>query len=132
VSGRASTASIEITHCDGRKETFSFAPGSYTVGRIQCDITVTDDRNLSRSHAKLEILHKAVRLEDLGSACGTFDANGLRIEQPYTMRAGDCLVLGRTKLQILSVAEVVPGCSDSSAMTQPELELDLSENEALR
>lgn len=123
-----STASIEVTHCDGGKERFSLPPGSYTVGRIKADVTLAGDRNVSRLHAKLEVLHKAVRLQDLDSTYGTFDSSGARVEEPYTMRVGDWLMLGRTKLQVTAVAELaVAGSSASTAMTQPELELDLGD-----
>lgn len=123
-----SAATIEVTHCDGSKEQFSLPPGSYTVGRIRADVTLAGDRNVSRLHAQLEVLHKAVRLQDLDSTYGTFDSSGARVEEPYTMRAGDWLMLGRTKLEIIAVAEIaVAGSSPATAMTQPELELDLGD-----
>jgi hypothetical protein len=103
-------------------------PGSYSVGRTNCDLLLTGDRNVSRRHATLDVSHKLVRLTDLNSSCGTFDPSGARVEEPYSMCAGDWVVLGRTKLRVVSVAEISEATGrSSSAMTQPELELDLGD-----
>jgi pSer/pThr/pTyr-binding forkhead associated (FHA) protein len=123
----ASAALIEIVHCDGRRETFALRPGNHTVGRADSDLTLRGDRNLSRSHARLEVSHKLVRVHDLGSSCGTFEPNGERITSPHSMRKGDWVVLGRTELHVLALAELVAVAESAAAMTQPELELELGE-----
>jgi predicted component of type VI protein secretion system len=127
----ASAALIEIVHCDGRRETFSLQPGSHTIGRANCDLTLLGDRNLSRQHARIEVQHKLIRVHDLSSTCGTFEPNGERIRAPHPLRRGDWIVLGRTQLHVLSLAEVVAIAESAAAMTQPELELDLGEAQTI-
>jgi pSer/pThr/pTyr-binding forkhead associated (FHA) protein len=119
---------IDIVHCDGRKEQVALLPGSYTVGRMHADLTLAGDRNLSRRHAQLDILHKVVRIHDLGSTCGTFDASGVRVEAPHALRSGDWVRLGRTQLHVAQVAQIAAtDASSATALTNPELDLDLGD-----
>jgi pSer/pThr/pTyr-binding forkhead associated (FHA) protein len=71
-----------------------------TVGRGEGNtIVLTQDRQVSRNHARISAEGDFLRLEDLGSANGTF-LNGERVQQPETITAGDEVKIGGTALRV--------------------------------
>lgn len=71
---------------------------SNTIGRSpDCEIQFTED-NISRKHARLDIIGGALRITDMGSANGCL-VNNTKITSAYA-RPGDILKIGQTELSI--------------------------------
>ncbi len=71
-----------------------------TIGRGEANtIVLSQDRQVSRHHARLTPEGDFLRLEDLGSANGTF-LNGQRLQRPETVTAGDEIRIGSTLLRV--------------------------------
>jgi pSer/pThr/pTyr-binding forkhead associated (FHA) protein len=82
----------------GAQQIFSLAGlGAVTIGRgASCDLVVSDDREVSRTHAELALVGGDWTLTDDGlSRNGTF-VNGARITQRKRLAAGDQLRFGNT------------------------------------
>jgi len=103
-----STATIRITHPDGRSEERTLVAGSYDIGR-EAGQLVLPDPNVSARHARLEIQSGRVVLVDLGSSNGSYAANGERLSGPHTLEPGQPLRLGGTTLTLLSTSGAALG-----------------------
>ena len=93
--------------------------GSMTIGRNNdCDICIATDE-ISRHHAKLQVVPSGVMVEDLGSANGTF-VNNQRVHGSVLMKANDELRLDTVRFLMVSpTAEAHPpasvaGCHDGA------------------
>ncbi len=88
--------------------------GSLTIGRNpDCDIPIVSDE-ISRHHAKLQVVPGGVMVEDLGSANGTF-INNQRVHGSTLMKANDELRLDTVRFLLVSpTAEPHP-----TPVTQP-------------
>jgi len=76
-----------------------------TVGRGDDNtIVLSQDRQVSRHHARVSVAGDSLRLEDLGSANGTF-LNGERVKDAQTIGPGDEVRIGGT---VLSVERLAP------------------------
>lgn len=83
--------------------------GALTMGRSsECDIAVASDE-ISRHHAKLQVVPDGVMVEDLGSANGTF-VNNQRVHGASLMKPGDELRLDTVRFMLMS-----PGMDTSAA-----------------
>lgn len=71
-------------------------PASAVLGREQCDLTFPDG-DVSRRHARITCDGERCRIEDLGSANGTW-VNGQRLVAPHTLAEGDRIHLGPSTL----------------------------------
>jgi pSer/pThr/pTyr-binding forkhead associated (FHA) protein len=86
--------------------------GSMTVGRsTECDICIPGDE-VSRQHARLQVMPDGVAIEDLGSANGTFIA-GKRVHQGM-LKAGEELRLDTVRFLLVS-----PSLEGQAAQTKP-------------
>lgn len=75
--------------------------GSMTVGRnSDCDICIPTDE-ISRHHAKLQVVPDGVMVEDLGSANGTF-ANNQRVHGSTLLKAGEELRFDTVRFLLMS------------------------------
>ncbi len=84
--------------------------GSMSIGRhSECDICVPTDE-VSRKHAKLQVMADGVMVEDLGSANGTFVA-GKRLQRPELMKGGDELRLDTIRFMLMSPGMEVPSAA---------------------
>ncbi|MBS0558000.1 MAG: FHA domain-containing protein [Proteobacteria bacterium] len=79
--------------------------GTLTLGRSsECDVAIPSDE-ISRHHAKLQVVPDGVLVEDMGSANGTF-VNNQRVHGSTLMKHGDELRLDTVRFQLMSpVAE---------------------------
>jgi pSer/pThr/pTyr-binding forkhead associated (FHA) protein len=75
------------------------------IGRAEADLVVDDDE-ASRRHARVRLVADQVVLEDLGSTNGTW-VNGVRIDRPTPIDAGDVVRIGETTLALEIVGHVV-------------------------
>jgi len=77
--------------------------GTLTLGRsAECDISIASDE-ISRHHAKLQVVPDGVMVEDMGSANGTF-VNNQRVHGSTLMRHGDELRLDTVRFMLMSPA----------------------------
>ena len=71
------------------------------IGRgTEADIRIPD-RSISRIHARLEPTPDGLKLEDLGSANGTF-VNDVRIDGPAFISVGDTLMIGSVGMRVVA------------------------------
>jgi pSer/pThr/pTyr-binding forkhead associated (FHA) protein len=86
--------------------------GTMTVGRhSDCDVSIPSEE-ISRHHAKLQVLPDGVAVEDLGSANGTF-INGKRVHQGM-LKPGEELRLDTVRFLL-----VAPGMEAQAAQAKP-------------
>jgi hypothetical protein len=64
-----------------------------TMGRLEDNSIMVEDRLASRRHAMLERQHGQYAIRDVGSRNGTF-VNGERISEPLVLRDGDEIQIG--------------------------------------
>ena len=82
--------------------------GTLTLGRsTECDISIPTDE-ISRHHAKLQVVPDGVMVEDLGSANGTF-VNNQRVHGGTLMRPGDELRLDTVRFMLMSPEQMASG-----------------------
>ncbi len=87
--------------------------GGLTLGRsAECDIAIPSDE-ISRHHAKLQLVADGVMVEDMGSANGTF-VNNQRVHGATLMRHGDELRLDTVRFMLMS-----PAAEAASAAQRP-------------
>jgi hypothetical protein len=90
---RQSTAVVAVG--DDRVE---IGPAGAVLGRSrECDVVLADP-NVSRRHAEIRPRGGAWAVADLGSTNGV-SVNGLRVEQPRVLSAGDEIELGTTRVR---------------------------------
>jgi pSer/pThr/pTyr-binding forkhead associated (FHA) protein len=93
--------------------------GSMTIGRNNdCDICIATDE-ISRLHAKLQVVPSGVMVEDLGSANGTF-VNNQRVHGSVLMKASDELRLDTVRFLLVSpTMEAHPAPAAPAAASTP-------------
>lgn len=70
------------------------------LGRAgHCDLSLSDDVEVSSQHALLQLTNGKLTVRDLHSTNGTL-VNGVPINNDYPLRSGDLLLLGRTELRV--------------------------------
>jgi pSer/pThr/pTyr-binding forkhead associated (FHA) protein len=91
--------------------------GAMTIGRNNdCDICIPTDE-ISRHHAKLQVVPSGVMVEDLGSANGTF-VNNQRVHGSVLMKANDELRLDTVRFLMVSpTAEAHPPATVPAAVS---------------
>jgi len=88
--------------------------GTLTLGRsAECDIAIPSDE-ISRHHAKLQVVPDGVMVEDMGSANGTF-VNNQRVHGTVLMRHGDELRLDTVRFLLMSPAAEAAAAAQRSA-----------------
>jgi len=84
----------------GKKKTAKLPLGITTIGRSDsCGITL-EDKQVSRSHAKVEVTEATAILSDLGSGHGT-RVNHQQLTGRIVLKNGDSISMGKTKLKFL-------------------------------
>jgi len=130
--------SMEVIQGTDKGRVFRLDEDEQIVGRESPTVPLTDS-TVSRQHARLSHRNGTWMIEDLGSVNGTF-LNGLRVNKPLPMSAGDQIRVGRTLLvfgsgaaaaapldvdengQFLeaSITATVPASGDSVIIPTPE------------
>jgi len=89
--------------------------GAIMIGRSNdCDVCIPSDE-ISRHHAKLQVVPDGVMAEDLGSANGTF-VNNQRVHGSVLMKPGDELRLDTVRFMLMSpTMEVHPPAAAAAA-----------------
>jgi predicted component of type VI protein secretion system len=104
---------LVIEDADGTRSVVPFSGGELTVGRAaEGNAFRLADRNVSRHHARFQLVNGAASVEDLGSLGGT-RVNGERIGGRRRLREGDLVEIGDYDLAVVAdegLAEVAgPG-----------------------
>ena len=97
--------------------------GTLTLGRsAECDISIASDE-ISRHHAKLQVVPDGVMVEDLGSANGTF-INNQRVHGGTLMKPGDELRLDTIRFMLMSPEQMqsssTPPRSEAPTVVVPQ------------
>jgi hypothetical protein len=88
-----------LTDARGREFQIDLDGGEATIGRLaSCELVLSDDPNVSRRHARVQLRSVSVVVTDLGSTNGTM-LNGKLITEAE-LREGDVLGIGRTQLTV--------------------------------
>ena len=88
--------------------------GTLILGRsAECDIAIPSDE-ISRHHAKLQVVPDGVMVEDMGSANGTF-VNNQRVHGTVLMKHGDELRLDTVRFLLMSPAAETAAAAQRSA-----------------
>jgi hypothetical protein len=70
------------------------------IGRASdCDIALTEDKEVSRNHCEMTLADEKIRIADLGSKNGTL-VNGVPITGTYQLQADDLILVGKTELRL--------------------------------
>ncbi len=72
--------------------------GEVVLGRTNADITI-EDPLISRRHAVVRAVDKALEIEDLGSLNGTV-VNSEKLEAPRRLEPGDVIMVGATTIEV--------------------------------
>jgi pSer/pThr/pTyr-binding forkhead associated (FHA) protein len=73
------------------------------IGRAaNCDIALTEDKEVSRNHCELTIEDEVIRIADLGSKNGTL-VNGVPISGAHQLKHDDIILVGKTELRVAIV-----------------------------
>ncbi len=104
--------SVVVTEKGGSQRKIDFEEESILIGRVQGNQIILPMGNVSKRHAKLEIVNKEFVLTDLGSTNGTY-INGRRVNEPTYVGTKDKIYIGDFILgleggEISKVAEVPP------------------------
>jgi serine/threonine protein kinase len=105
-------------HLDG--STFKLKEATFTIGRANAELNISDDKGISRQHARITFENGSFFLKDLNSSNGTY-LNGKRIQadEPVEILFGSWITVGQTTLRFMQ--EKLPDI--------PDLEgLDLGDN----
>jgi hypothetical protein len=114
------TATIRIAHADGRVGELDLPFGSYDVGRDRGYI-VLGDAHCSSVHARLHVHPAGVTVTDLGSANGTFDADGGRVTGPTSMQLDRPIRLGGSEVSLIRFLAPSGGTVLASGGSAPAL-----------
>ena len=80
------------------------SPRSVSIGRVApCELVITDDPDLSRSHARIFWDNSVWMLEDLNSSNGTFIGEfqtARRVSAPAAIKDGGIFRVGLTRLRL--------------------------------
>lgn len=86
-------------------------PRSVTFGRLAtCGVSLPDDPDVSRQHARVTWRDGAWWLEDAGSSNGTFlgeFAAAVRVTAPTRVSVGEIFRVGRTRFRVESSSKEV-------------------------
>ncbi len=92
--------------------------GTLMVGRSNdCGICIPTDE-ISRHHAKLQVVPDGVMVEDMGSANGTF-VNNQRVHAGTLLKAGDELRMDTVRFLLMSPGMDAPAVAAAAARTEP-------------
>jgi DNA-binding winged helix-turn-helix (wHTH) protein len=84
-------------------EEFPLGPGANVIGRDPNAAVVINAPDVSRHHARLNVIGGLITLEDLGSKNGTFVA-GAPVTGPVKVTVHDEIAIGRTKIRLRELA----------------------------
>ena len=101
------------------------------LGNLPSSHIRIDDEAVARMHAVVEVVgEKEVKLIDLGSPAGT-TLNGHKIEKFATLKDGDVMTLGNTRIQA-QISNINTRAAAPVAAAQPQIDAHMAERLPLR
>ena len=95
---------LEVDQPDIPRRRVELGPGSITVGRASdCELQLRD-ATVSQRHARIVVEADSATLVDLSSGNGAL-VNGRRVAARWVLRAGDRVLLGACRLEVLEAPE---------------------------
>jgi adenylate cyclase len=108
--------SLNLITNDGRSLNFPISKDKITIGRGEdCDLTLTSDKTVSRSHAQIEKTEEGYLLTDLGSYNRT--KVNEKLVQSVLLKHNDKIRIGRTNLIFLTKKKESASPEDSLVLT---------------
>ncbi|UCG65085.1 MAG: FHA domain-containing protein [Deltaproteobacteria bacterium] len=108
--------SLNLITNDGRSLNFPISKDKITIGRSEdCDLTLTSDKTVSRSHAQIEKIKEGYLLTDLGSYNRT--KVNEKLVQSVLLKHNDKIRIGRTNLIFLTKKKESASPEDSLVLT---------------
>jgi pSer/pThr/pTyr-binding forkhead associated (FHA) protein/uncharacterized membrane protein len=120
---------LSIEDDQGNKTVVSLVRDEYTIGRAEENTVRLTERNISRSHAKLQRNGSGWIIEDLASYNGCF-VNGVRVSDPQGLEHGDLVQLGDYRLEIVD-EQVAQGAFKATVPSVPKAHALLSQPDRL-
>ena len=122
--------SLNLITNDGRSLNFPISKDKITIGRSEdCDLTLTSDRTVSRSHAQIEKIKEGYLLTDLGSYNRT--KVNEKLVQSVLLKHNDKIRIGRTNLIFLTKKKKSASPEDSLVLTT-DSDYEKEHNQILR
>ncbi|NOQ96146.1 MAG: FHA domain-containing protein [Desulfobacterales bacterium] len=122
--------SINLITNDGRSLNFPISKDKITIGRGEdCDLTLTSDKTVSRSHARIEKIKEGYLLTDLGSYNRT--KVNEKLVQSVLLKHNDKIRIGRTNLIFLTKKKKSASPEDSLVLTT-DSDYEKEHNQILR
>ena len=122
--------SLNLITNDGRSLNFPISKNKITIGRSEdCDLTLTSDKTVSRSHARIEKTKKGYLLTDLGSYNRT--KVNEKLVASVLLKHNDKIRIGRTNLIFLAKKKESASPEDSLVLTT-DTDYEKEHNQILR
>jgi len=122
--------SLNLITNDGRSLNFPISKDKITIGRSEdCDLTLTSDKTVSRSHAQIEKIKEGYLLTDLGSYNRT--KVNEKLVQSVLLKHNDKIRIGRTNLIFLTKKKKSASPEDSLVLTT-DSDYEKEHNQILR
>ena len=122
--------SLNLITNDGRSLNFPISKDKITIGRGEdCDLTLTSDKTVSRSHARIEKTKKGYLLTDLGSYNRT--KVNEKLVASVLLKHNDKIRIGRTNLIFLTKKKKSASPEDSLVLTT-DSDYEKEHNQILR
>lgn len=122
--------SLNLITNDGRSLNFPISKDKITIGRGEdCDLTLTSDKTVSRSHARIEKIKEGYLLTDLGSYNRT--KVNEKLVQSVLLKHNDKIRIGRTNLIFLTKKKKSASPEDSLVLTT-DSDYEKEHNQILR
>ena len=122
--------SLNLITNDGRSLNFPISKDKITIGRSEdCDLTLTSDKTVSRSHAQIEKIKEGYLLTDLGSYNRT--KVNEKLVQSVLLKHNDKIRIGRTNLIFLTKKKESASPEDSLVLTT-DSDYEKEHNQILR
>ncbi|MBE9574892.1 MAG: FHA domain-containing protein [Proteobacteria bacterium] len=122
--------SLNLITNDGRSLDFPISKDKITIGRGEdCDLTLTSDKAVSRSHAQIEKTNEGYLLTDLGSYNRT--KVNEKLVQSVLLKHNDKIRIGRTNLMFLTKKKESASPEDSLVLTT-DSDYEKEHNQILR
>lgn len=103
--------SVVIKEKGGTRKTMKFEEDIISIGRVQGNEIVLPRGNVSKRHAKLELVDNGFVLTDLGSTNGTY-INGRRVHTPTPVYKEDSIYVGDYILSVTGHTAAEKGSSE--------------------
>ena len=122
--------SLNLITNDGRSLNFPISKDKITIGRGEdCDLTLTSDKTVSRSHARIEKTKKGYLLTDLGSYNRT--KVNEKLVASVLLKHNDKIRIGRTNFIFLTKKKESASPEDSLVLTT-DSDYEKEHNQILR